>query len=95
MAASRKLPSVDTALLAPLRGKRLAVGLSGGVDSVVLLHVLHALQPQFGYRLSAAHVNHGLSPNAGDWEKFCLVFCTELEVSLKVFKVKVSKEGSA
>src|SRR5690349_7788857 len=92
MAASRKPLNVDSKLLAPLRGKRLAVGLSGGIDSVVLLHALHALQPKFGYRLSAVHVNHGISPNAKGWEKFCLAFCSDLGVSLKVFPVKVSKK---
>jgi len=92
MAASRKLRSVNSGILAPLRGKRLAVGLSGGVDSVVLLHMLHALAPQFGYRLSAAHVNHGLSPNAEGWEEFCSVFCARLKVPLKILRVKVSKE---
>jgi tRNA(Ile)-lysidine synthase len=92
MAASRKLLNADTALLAPLRGKRLAVGLSGGIDSVVLLHLLRALQRQYGYRLSAVHVNHGLSPNADDWEEFCRVFCRDLGVSFKSFKVKVRKK---
>ena len=94
MAASRKLRNVDTGLLAPLRGKRLAAGLSGGIDSVVLLHALHALQPRFGYRLSAVHVNHGLSPNAGGWERFCSVFCRDLEVPLVVKKVKIKKQKS-
>lgn len=94
MAASRKLRNVDLSLLAPLRGKRLAVGLSGGIDSVVLLHVLHSAQPQFGYRLSAAHVNHGLSPNASGWEKFCVALCRELEVPLVLKKVRVTREKS-
>src|SRR5258706_870924 len=92
MVASRNPLNVEAALLAPLRGKRLAAGLSGGVDSVVLLHVLHALQPQFGYRLSAVHVNHGLSPNAEGWEKFCSAFCSHLKVSLKILRVKVAKQ---
>ena len=78
-------------MLAPLRGKRLAVGLSGGIDSVVLLHLLYALQPRFGYRLSAIHVNHGLSPNADGWEGFCLSFCRELDVPLTAKKVRVKK----
>jgi tRNA(Ile)-lysidine synthase len=93
MAASRKLLNVEPAVLAPLRGKRVAVGLSGGVDSVVLLHVLHELAPRYGYKLSAIHVNHGLSPNAGDWQKFCSAFCLELEIPFKAVRVKVQKQG--
>jgi tRNA(Ile)-lysidine synthase len=91
MAASRKPPSVDLAILAAMRGKRVAVGLSGGLDSVVLLHVLHGLAPRLGFKLSAVHVNHGLSPNANDWQDFCRVFCLELGVPFRAAKVKVKK----
>jgi len=75
-----------------MRGKRVAVALSGGLDSVVLLHVMHALVPRLGYKLSAIHVNHGLSPNAGDWQKFCAALCLELGVPFKAVKVKVRKQ---
>jgi tRNA(Ile)-lysidine synthase len=91
MAASRKLPSVDISVLAPMRGKRVAVGLSGGLDSVVLMHVLHGLAPRFGFKLSAIHVNHGLSPNARDWQRFCSDYCLSLEIPFKAVKVKVKK----
>jgi tRNA(Ile)-lysidine synthase len=75
-----------------LRGKRVAVGLSGGIDSVVLLHVLHGSAPKFGYKLSAFHVNHGLSPNAGDWQRFCSSLCRELGIPFKAAKVDVNKQ---
>jgi len=91
MAASRKLPNVDP-VLAPMRGKRVAVGLSGGLDSVVLLHLLHGLRPKLGYKLSAIHVNHGLSPNAGEWQRFCSSLCLELGIPLSTVKVKVKKQ---
>lgn len=100
MAASRKLPSASASpavasseVLASLklRGKRVAVGFSGGVDSAVLLHVLHGLAPRFGYKLSAIHVNHGLSPNADGWQRFCAGLCLELGIPFKALKVKVRK----
>jgi len=74
-----------------MRGKRVAVGLSGGLDSVVLLHLMRGLAPRLGYKLSAIHVNHGLSPNAGDWQRFCSAYCLELGVPFKAVKVKVEK----
>jgi tRNA(Ile)-lysidine synthase len=40
--------------------ERLVVGVSGGPDSMVLLHVLRRLAPEFGLRLHVVHVDHGL-----------------------------------
>lgn len=102
MAASRKRQSADAPVVASakalvaaagLRGKRVAVGFSGGVDSVVLLHLLHALAPVCGYRLLAIHVNHGLSPNARDWQRFCSALCLELKIPFRAVRVKVQKQG--
>ena len=66
----------------------LAVGLSGGCDSVVLLHLLASLG--LGKRLSAIHVHHGLSPNADAWACFCSELCARLDVSLQVKAVTVN-----
>lgn len=102
MASSRKRPSASERVLAAARGllgglelggRRLAVGLSGGVDSVVLLHVLRALAPEHGYRLRAIHVHHGLSPNADAWSRFCAALCRRWSVPLAIRRVKVSRAG--
>lgn len=72
-----------------LHGERIAAGLSGGLDSVVLLHILVTLAPRFGYAASAIHVNHGLSPNARQWERFCRRLCRDLRVPLSVKRVSI------
>ena len=41
-------------------GDRVTVALSGGADSMCLLHVLLQLQQQLGIIVAAAHVNHML-----------------------------------
>jgi tRNA(Ile)-lysidine synthase len=94
MASSRKRPSADPAALVarfldehPLRGKRSAVALSGGIDSVVLLHVLR----DQGVR--AIHVHHGLSPNADAWAQFCRRLCRQWKVPLTARRVRVPKAG--
>src|SRR3954468_19896392 len=87
MASSRKLPS-DKELIKSLPGQRVAVALSGGIDSVVLLHVLKG-HP----RVSAIHVHHGLSANADAWTKFCRRLCKRWNVPLTVRRVKVKPSG--
>src|SRR3990170_773233 len=92
MASSRKPPSADLGGL-ELRGQRVAVGLSGGVDSVVLLDLLRAAAPRHGFRLEAGHVHHGLSPRADQWVRFCRTLCRQWGVPLAVRRVKVEKRG--
>ena len=40
-------------------GDRVIVGVSGGPDSVALLHVLHQLGKSYDLGLQVAHLNHG------------------------------------
>jgi len=75
-----------------LPGARLCVGLSGGVDSVVLLHALDGLRRSgLQVKLSAIHVDHGLSGNAGAWAGFCGDFCQRLQVPLDIARVEVPR----
>ncbi len=49
-------------------GDRLIVGVSAGVDSMVLLRLLNACREAFHLSLIVAHVNHGLRPEDSDKE---------------------------
>ena len=42
------------------RGCTVLCAVSGGADSICLLHALHHLRPKYGFRLAAAHYNHQL-----------------------------------
>ncbi len=46
-------------------GERVLAAVSGGADSVALLQVLRLLAPELDLHLAAAHLNHGLRPEAG------------------------------
>lgn len=76
------------------RGARLCVGLSGGRDSLVLLHALDGLRAAgLAFELSAVHVHHGLSPHADAWAAFCADFCQRSEVALDIVRVEVPRDS--
>lgn len=81
------------ALCAPVRNlpphSRLRIALSGGMDSVLLLHVAARLYADTG-QLSALHVNHQLQANADHTEQFCQKLCGELGVPLDVRRVVIN-----
>lgn len=64
------------------------VGLSGGADSVCLLHFLQYVAKEKHFALAAVHVNHGLRGRAAAAdEKFCKTLCQQLGIDLFVKKV--------
>jgi len=75
-----------------LHGRRIAIGLSGGLDSVVLLELLAAVAPAAGVTLSALHVHHGLSPNADAWAASCATLAAQRGVPLEVHRVHVRRD---
>ena len=64
------------------------VGLSGGADSVCLLHFLQYLASEKHFALAAVHVNHGLRGAAAQADQtFCEELCKQLAIELFVKKV--------
>ncbi|MHB1085699.1 MAG: tRNA lysidine(34) synthetase TilS [Thiobacillus sp.] len=103
MAASRK-PLSNKIIVDVLAGSlvrhvsphaRLVLALSGGLDSVVLLHALVALRNQHPFGLQAVHVHHGLSPGADDWADFCTRLCASHAVELTVRRVGIVRGDPA
>ncbi len=72
--------------------KRCVVALSGGADSVALLHSVVNLG--LGKPVAAIHINHGLQDESRDWQSFCEKLCASLGVELTCVTVEVSKTGS-
>jgi len=68
----------------PLRGRAVVVGLSGGADSVALVDALASLRRRRGFRVVAAHLDHGLRPESADDAAFCAALCETLDVPLHV-----------
>lgn len=78
------------AMLAP--GDRVLVALSGGQDSLALLHALHALRDRLDITLHAGHLHHGMRGEAADADlKFLEELCAGLGVPLWSRRVSVGE----
>ncbi|MRW88494.1 tRNA lysidine(34) synthetase TilS [Duganella sp. FT80W] len=71
---------------------RLAVALSGGLDSSALLHLAHAYAQQHELTLCAFHIHHGLSPNADAWLTHCERECAALGVSFEARRIQLQDQ---
>jgi|LSQX01.3.fsa_nt_gb tRNA(Ile)-lysidine synthase len=73
-------------------GDAIVVGISGGPDSVCLLHLLCSLRESMELKLYAAHVNHLLRGEESDEdESYVRDFCEKLNVELKTVHADIKK----
>jgi len=72
-----------------LPGERVLVAVSGGADSVALLHLFHAVAPEFSCALSAAHLDHAIRPESAGEAEFVARICASLGVPLHTERIDV------
>ncbi|MDX7987905.1 tRNA lysidine(34) synthetase TilS [Xenorhabdus sp. 12] len=76
--------------------KKILVGFSGGLDSIVLLHLLVRLRNQYRQSqreplmLRAIHIHHGLNVKADSWVEHCRQVCTDWQVDFLTEKVSLN-----
>ncbi len=71
-------------------GAHVVLGLSGGIDSICLLHILVELAPSRRFSMRAVHVNHGISSKADQWALFCKSVCLRLGIAFAQENVDVA-----
>lgn len=75
-------------------GDNIVVGVSGGVDSVLLLHFLMDLRDEMNFNISVAHVNHKI--RVGDAERdqhFVEELCRKNNIPCKSLVINVHEEA--
>ena len=75
-------------LLSP--GQLLVVGVSGGPDSLTLLHLLTRLRDEYDLKLRVAHLHHGLRPEAEADAEFVIRAAAEWNVPCTVERTDVA-----
>ncbi len=76
-------------------GERIAVGVSGGADSVALLDILWHLAKEEGFFLTAVHVEHGLRGEESKQDRrFTEDFCQKRGIDCRVYAYDVKQEAA-
>lgn len=77
------------------KGDTVVVGLSGGADSVALLHILLSFREEYGLTVTACHINHNLRGAESDSdEEFVKNLCQRLNVPLERVSINVKDNSS-
>ncbi len=77
------------------KGDSVVIGVSGGADSVCLLHILWKLQAEYCLRLLAVHIHHGIRGKEADEDAaFTEELCRERNVEYRLIKKNVPKLAS-
>ncbi|MCH8536600.1 MAG: tRNA lysidine(34) synthetase TilS [Alkalimonas sp.] len=82
------------ACLGAYQPNKVVLALSGGLDSMVLLQLLHQLQPQAPWQLHAVHVHHGLQPDADQWLLFCQQQCQQRGIAFFAHHLQLTGQGN-
>jgi tRNA(Ile)-lysidine synthase len=84
---------LEAALVKLASTRKFLIGLSGGLDSVVLLHAMVRLRDHSGvaFQLRALHINHQLQDQAQSWEQHCQRQCAMLGVEFISTRVEISE----
>lgn len=91
MFSASALQSQLESTLPPDASGRLCIALSGGLDSMVLLHALAELQGR--YQLRVVHVDHGLHVDSAQWADGCAKTAQSLGVHFTMAKVTVPRNS--
>lgn len=71
-------------------GDMVAAGVSGGADSIAMLHILKSIQQDMGFALEAVHIHHGIRGEEADRdESMVKKICEEWEIPLEVYHYPV------
>ncbi len=71
-------------------GDCIAAGVSGGADSVCMLHLLVRLQKDIPFRLAVVHVNHGMRAEAAEDAAFVKKLCVQWDIPFYLREVDMA-----
>lgn len=84
---------IEQKLITP--GEIIGVGVSGGKDSMALLHYLHSISMDLDFEVVGVHVDHCIREDSGEDARFVLDFCKTRGIRSYKFRVDAKKVAAA
>ena len=69
----------------------IVIGVSGGPDSICLLHILNELKQELNFKIYVAHINHMIREEADLETEYVKEFCNKIEVECFIKRIDVVK----
>lgn len=85
--------TIEEHTLLPEEGGLVIAGYSGGADSSAMLHALHQLRETLPIRLHAAHLHHGMRPEADSDAQSCRAFAESLGIPITIERIDVPEQA--
>ena len=73
---------------------KVLIGVSGGVDSMVLLHLINKNRDKFTCTFKVLHVNHQINPESAAWANVVQNYCEAIKMPYECVTVDISKWGN-
>lgn len=73
------------------KGDKIVIGVSGGPDSICLLHILNELKNDLNIDIFVAHINHMLRKNADKETEYVQNICKKMQIECFIKKVDILK----
>tara|TARA_Y100000389_G_scaffold181660_1_gene197519 strand:- start:11292 stop:12572 length:1281 start_codon:yes stop_codon:yes gene_type:complete len=89
-----KLKKIVLNLLIDTDKQNFIIGLSGGVDSMLLLHVVNEIKSHNDFNIRAIHINHHISKNNNLMEQHCIDACNEYHTDLVIKNITEKKKNN-
>ena len=71
----------------------IVIGVSGGPDSICLLHILNELKNELNFKIYVAHVNHMIREEADSETEYVKSFCKKLGIECFIKKIDILKQA--
>ena len=74
---------------------KIVIGVSGGPDSICLLHLLHTLKDELKIEINVAHINHMIREEADEETKYVEEMCKSMNIKCYIKKINVIQKANS